>query len=383
MKVNEAAPRQTMSKKEKLLKKKLIALLKDDGKGHRHAKFAARLEDFIVKIVSLKDDPDMTAAVNFEEVTIYISEGFLSDPDTFYQLNVLMRHELAHYLMQHQIRMLDKLISKYGKEDGTRISMSMSIHRLLNIIEDFEISNKRYTSEDKLIVKNMTLNFEVIGGLVTEEIRKDWQSLNVIEMYDMLSKEIESIQQGLSWGWSNYGERVAAIGENDQDWLKKNIRNTVYIYANEKTPTNFFGEIDKFIKNKALYHFVPFDRSGKPCIVKFSSLPKEYQEIITNIYNDISDPTNNYTKDLVRELIMSIVKSNPFEQLNLKNIATAKQIIKLHTPEEKFLAVDTLKAMIPTLELYKTWYDKVIKVLGNTSNYSADDIKAILAAINK
>jgi hypothetical protein len=28
----------------------------------------------------------------------------------------------------------------------------------------------------------MTLNFEVIGGLVTEEIRKDWQKLSVIEM---------------------------------------------------------------------------------------------------------------------------------------------------------------------------------------------------------
>jgi hypothetical protein len=115
----------------------------------------------------------MTAAVNFEEVTIYISEGFLTDPDTFYQLNVLMRHELAHYLMQHQIRMLDKLISKYGKDEGTRMSMSIAIHKLLNIIEDFEISNKRYTEADKIIVKNMTLNFEVIGGLVTEEIRKD------------------------------------------------------------------------------------------------------------------------------------------------------------------------------------------------------------------
>jgi hypothetical protein len=169
----EAAPREVMTNREKALKKKLIALLRDDGKGHRHAKYAERLEDFIVKIVALEDDPEMTAAVNFEEVTIYISEGFLTDPDTFYQLNVLMRHELAHYLMQHQIRMLDKLISKYGKDEGTRMSMSIAIHKLLNIIEDFEISNKRYTEADKLIVKNMTLNFEVIGGLVTEEIRKD------------------------------------------------------------------------------------------------------------------------------------------------------------------------------------------------------------------
>jgi hypothetical protein len=62
----------------------------------------------------------------------------------------------------------------------------------------------------------MTLNFEVIGGLVTEEIRKDWQKLSVIEMYDMLSKEIESIQSSLRWSW-NYGESVAEIGESDKD----------------------------------------------------------------------------------------------------------------------------------------------------------------------
>ena len=48
----EAAPREVMTKREKALKKKLIALLRDDGKGHRHAKYAERLEDFIIKIVS-------------------------------------------------------------------------------------------------------------------------------------------------------------------------------------------------------------------------------------------------------------------------------------------------------------------------------------------
>ena len=80
------------------------------------------------------EDPEMTAAISFDEATIYISDGFLKDPDTFYQLNVLMRHELAHYLMQHQIRMMHKIIEKYGKDGGTRISMSQSLHHLMNII---------------------------------------------------------------------------------------------------------------------------------------------------------------------------------------------------------------------------------------------------------
>lgn len=378
----EAAPREVMTMREKALKKKLIALLRDDGKGHRHAKYAERLEDFIVKIVSLEDDPEMTAAVNFEEVTIYISEGFLTDPDTFYQLNVLMRHELAHYLMQHQIRMLDKLISKYGKDSGTRMSMSIAIHKLLNIIEDFEISNKRYTEADKLIVKNMTLNFEVIGGLVTEEIRKDWQKLSVIEMYDMLSNEIDAIQRSLYWSWS-YGESVAEIGERDQDWLKKNIRNIAYNYADEKRPTNFFGEIEKYIKDKALYHFAVFDRPNRPCIIKFSTLPENYQNIIKDIYNEITKPENQYTKAMVKELILAVVKSSPFEVTSLKHQTLGHTFSTVYTPEDKFIAVDTLKAMLPTLELYQTWYDKVKRVLGDPSKYSTEDLEAVLAALNK
>ena len=382
----EAAPHQTMTKREQALKKKLIALLRDDGKGHRHAKYASRLEDFIVKIVSLKDDPNMTAAVNFDEVTIYISEGFLTDPKTFYQLNVLMRHELAHYLMQHQIRMLDKLISKYGKEGAERIRMSMSIHHLLNIIEDFEISNTRYSEADKLIVKNMTLNFKVIGGLVTEEIRKDWQKLSVIEMYEMLSEEIEAIQSSLYWSW-NYSEDVAKIGERDQDWLKKSIRNSVYTYANEKSQTNFLGSVEKFIKNQALYHFALFDRETDrgivPCIVKFSSLPENYQKIILDIYKEISDPINQYTKKNLKEIILNVVKSSPFEIIDIMHPVIGQVFSTLYTPEEKFVAVDTLKAMLPTLELYQTWYDKVKRVLGDDSKYSIEDLESVLTAITK
>lgn len=197
MKIIEATAREVMTKREQALKRKLIALLRDDGKGHKHAKYAERLEDFIVKIVDRTEDPDMTAAISFEDATIYISDGFLDDPQTFYQLNVLMRHELAHYLMQHQLRMMHKLIEKYGKEGYTRIKMSLSIHKLLNIIEDFEISNKRYSEADKVVVKNMSLNGQVIGGLVTENIRSGWKDLSVIDMFEELTKEIYHLQQSI------------------------------------------------------------------------------------------------------------------------------------------------------------------------------------------
>ena len=200
-KIREATAREVSTKRERILKKKLIALLRDDGKGHKHAKYAERLEDFIVKIVPFDEDPSMTAAVNFEEATIYISDGFLKDPETFYHLNLLMRHELAHYLMQHQIRMMHKLIEKYGKGGATRISMSQSLHRLLNIIEDFEISNTRYSAADKIVVKNMLLNGEVISGLITENIRSNWEKLSVLEMFDRLSEEIEGLQESILARW--------------------------------------------------------------------------------------------------------------------------------------------------------------------------------------
>ena len=107
-KILEAQKKEFMSKKEQKLKKRLIELLKDDGKGHRYPKFAKRLEAFDVNIVYLSDDPNFTAAISFDEGKIYISEGFLQNEELFYQLNVLMRHELAHNLMMHQIRMLNK-----------------------------------------------------------------------------------------------------------------------------------------------------------------------------------------------------------------------------------------------------------------------------------
>ena len=66
-----------------------------------------------------------------------------------------------------------KMIDKYGEEGYTRIKMSQSIHTLFNILEDFEISNTRYSKADKEIVRHMILNCQEIGGLVTEDHRED------------------------------------------------------------------------------------------------------------------------------------------------------------------------------------------------------------------
>ena len=156
-----------MTPHEIALRKRLEALLKDDGKGHHHAKYAERLSKFDINIVPVKDDPEFTAAISFDEGVIYISEGFLTDKSLFFQLNVLMRHELAHNLLMHQIRMMHKL----GVDVGTKVNQSESLSQLWNVIMDDEISNKKYTDEDKKTVRNMWLNGRLIGGLVTEDHR--------------------------------------------------------------------------------------------------------------------------------------------------------------------------------------------------------------------
>ena len=381
----EANAREIVTKREKILKKKLIALLKDDGRGHKHAKYAARLEDFIVKIVSLEDDPTMTAAISFEDATIYISEGFLKDSNTFYQLNVLMRHELAHYLMQHQIRMMKLIIEKYGKEGYTRIKMSQSIHTLFNILDDFEISNTRYSKADKEIVRHMILNCREIGGLVTEDHRENWLKLSVIEMYAKLEEEMNNLNKSILAIWDQ--QDLQSIGKS-KDYIHSNLKNIYKMYIDTKSPTNFLGPVEQFLKNKALYHFTPFDRitnhGVKPCMVIYSSLTDIYKSIIKDIYDIVIKGDENgkeYKKQFVRDKINEIAKSNIIEIISIK--FTSADTIKLYTPEEKLLAIDTLKAMLPILQEYETWYEKVTRVLGDTSKYSKEDLKKVLAALEQ
>ena len=381
-KILEAEKKEFMSKKEQALKKRLIALLKDDGKGHRHAKFAKRLEDFIIKIVDRETDPNMTAAVNWEAVTIYISSGFLSDPSTFFQLNVLMRHELAHHLMQHQLRMMHIIVSKYGEEGYTHIKMSQSLHELMNVIEDFEISNKRYTDEDKITVRNMVLNGRIIGGLVTEDQRKAWMNMSVEEMYIELCKEIDSINQSILARWDILD--MSQIG-NPKDYLHHSIKDTLYIYTKIDRPTNFFCTLPVFIKNRGLYHFVPFDEvmngQVRPCIVKFSTLPDIYQDIIVAIDEEFK-ASAGYLKQDIRDIVTQIAKSNPTVKFDLTSKQNGNIISTLWTPEEKLLAIDALKTIIPGLEDYNTWYGKVQKTLSDPK-YSDDDLARILGEIDK
>jgi len=192
----EAKARDFFSGREDQLKTALIELLRDDGRGHHHAKFAERLKDFDVKIVALKDDPEMTAAMDFEDGIIYISEGFLLHKSTFFQLNLLLRHEIGHYLLQHQLKMMREFTKRYGDRGYAHIKLSKLIHDLTNVLADYEISNKIYLDDgDKELAQHLVLNGKVISGLVTELEHKDWMGLSLVEMYEASTKEIEELHE--------------------------------------------------------------------------------------------------------------------------------------------------------------------------------------------
>ncbi len=180
-----------MTPKEKILKQKIIEYLIDDGHGHHHAKYAERFKDFFVNIVSLDEDPNFTAAVDFNEGIIYVGEGYIADRDLFHQISVLMRHELAHSLLMHQSRMMRVFKNKYGNNLAKHLKWDSKVHSLLNIIEDLEISNRVYTDEDKWIIRNMKSILQSTCGLITEDIRGQWTKLTVEQMYDELTKELE------------------------------------------------------------------------------------------------------------------------------------------------------------------------------------------------
>lgn len=356
MKIIEANKKEFMSKKEQVLQKKLIALLKDDGKGHKHIKYAERLADFIIKIVPVDVDPEMTAAISFDTGIIYISEGFLKDPSTFSQLSVLMRHEMAHNLMMHQIRMMHKITDKYEDKGYTHIKMSQSLHSLLNIIEDFEISNKRYTDEDKYTVRNMWLNGKIIGGLVTEDHRKSWESMPVEEMYDALEAEISKIHEEIlrNWEWTgsfglNYG--------NDQ--LRHEVGG-LYMYADKKSPSGI-SDPEKLLNSKEFKLWAP-----------------QYQEIAKGLIDGFTKEKHSETD--LDNILDEIAKLNPLSSYDIMSRVSGKIFATVYTPEEKKLARDIIKYFLDNSNLKQKWFNKIKEKLDN-QKYSDDDLKKILNSL--
>jgi hypothetical protein len=349
IKLTEAEPsggtrhREFMSDMEKRLKRKLIDLLRDDGKGHHHAKYAERLDKFDVQIVPLSVDDMFTAAISFDTGIIYIGEGFLNDPSTFYQLNVLIRHELAHNLLMHQIRMAYKL----GEEAHVRMRLSSSIFKLYNIIADDEISNRKYSEEDKIVVRNMMLNGQVIGGLVTEDHRDSWTKMSIEEMYDQICAEIEEIHSKLLGGKS----LKDIADEKPGDIISNHILNT-YIYSDTHSDSMITVPLQTFIDND--------------CSLNGQKWKDEFSNIAKQIYSTLKDSSISDAE--LKKLLDKIAKSSPVEKIDLFN----DKKVELYMPEEKLIAVEVLKKFKSE---YTEWYDKV---LGSLNVLNDSELRELL-----
>jgi hypothetical protein len=167
--------------------------------------------------------------------------------------------------MMHQIRMMHVFKQQhendvtsddpdYSDDAYEHISCSQSLHDLLNIIEDFEISNKRYTAEDKDIVEKMTLNGREIGGLVTEDHR-DWADLALEDMYNELSAELNSINDQIrnSPNWQpKAGNKPDSI-----DNIEYGAAKAISLYADAESPSGIKAPIDVFIKAEEFNEFAP------------------------------------------------------------------------------------------------------------------------------
>lgn len=371
--------RHFMTGRERSLRKTLCQLLIDKG----HRKYAERFFKLDFNIVDSKKHPDFTAAISFDEATVYISDGFLgSGQGIFNQLDVLLRHELAHNLMMHQIRMMyifKKLHANNPDEAYEHIRYSASLHDILNVIEDFEISNKRYSSEDKKIVRNMQLNGEIIGGLVTEDHR-DWDKMSLEAMYDELSKELIQINSDIrsnpDWAPTKSGNRW----DIEMDLIKVKGAKLVSAYQDFMRPSGIKAPIDIFIKSKT-----------------FSRYADIFKKLITDIYNGLKDMTSDAEKLELLDIVKEISLTDPQEVFDITHPVTGEVICSLYTPEDKMLASDVLKNLGGNINFnpqkfnikrqansqeYKDAWNKVVKTL-DSQQFDNDVLTQIRDAIKK
>jgi hypothetical protein len=360
-----------MTDEEEYWHKKMTAmLLNKKGKWgpYQHALYALRFQDYILKIVPRSVDPKFTACVVFEQAVVYIGEGFLVDEEKYYQLNVIIRHELAHILLRHEIRMMAKI----GELPYSRIGTNQSLHRLINIIADFEISNRKYTSEDKNTVLNMYLNGELIKGLVTEMHREDWMKLPIEEMYDKLTVELDKIASDISEvgglenvpSWSDLGGRM-----RKEDEITLRGISTMRPYLDSKEPSVIWNPIDEYFKTSK----------------QFAKFNPEMQESIKAMYEAVKD----YSEAELEELLTAICSSGAFAAVQLDDE------LDVITPAEKYWANQVIKNLLgnarpkPTTTIkralhskeYKDAYNKIIRKCGRIADCSDEELAEILGSL--
>lgn len=178
-----------MTARDKLVKEQLIQRLIDTGYGT----YAKRLKEFEVFVADIFNGvPIRTAAMFPETGEIVINPGFfeLADEEQAWnQLSVLIRHEMLHFLLVHEKRLFDHLVATDPNFKETY--EKASIHQIANYAMDWELSELGYDEDDKEVVRVMTLNGEVIGGLILSDDHPEWLHKPMEDLFELVKKEVD------------------------------------------------------------------------------------------------------------------------------------------------------------------------------------------------
>ena len=367
-----------MTGRERQVKKALCQLLINRG----HRKYAERFWKLDFNIIDSKKHPDFTAAISFDDATVFISDGFLgSGEGIFNQLDVLLRHEMAHNLMMHQIRMMfvfKKLHANDPDDAYEHIKYSSTLHELLNIIEDFEISNKRYSAADKQIVRHMMLNGEVIGGLVTEDHR-GWDKMSLEQMYEELSKELVSINSAIRSDPYWRPNTRSHNGKLAVDSIQYSAAKAISLYQNVMKPSGIKAPVDVFMKSKI-----------------YKNWPEAFQKLVKNLYDNFKDFSSETEKQSLLDIVTNIAETSPQETFKVLNPSTGEFVCTLYTPEDKLLTSDVLKNLSGNINYnplkfnvkrqqnpkeYKDAWNEVVRQL-DSSKFDDETLAQLKDAIN-
>lgn len=168
-----------MTKREQQAKSQVMSILGKQG----YPTYAELLSLFDMHLTK---DPNVVAYMVPNKAIIVINEGLDIE-----QVSTIVRHEILHEYLSHQLRMERHLNGKPGN------------HTQANIAGDYEISNRGYTEQDKRIARSIMLNGKVLSGLVTEDQHPDWVDLSFEEMYDRLASDMSQEEQEMSSALDN------------------------------------------------------------------------------------------------------------------------------------------------------------------------------------
>lgn len=180
----------SMTKLERLAKEEVLTILSEEGYP-TYAKLLSKFE------LNLTADPGVVGYMEPAKGRIVLNRGLDIE-----QVSVIARHEILHFYLEHERRLLQKLAQQTGADlddlDDIRVGdlkKDLYKNKNFNIAADYEISNRGYTDADKETVRNIQLNGQTLKGLVTEDDHPEWVNMSVEDMYDELNKQMNQEQQ--------------------------------------------------------------------------------------------------------------------------------------------------------------------------------------------